>query len=98
MQHNSTKLLGNVLFRHVVTFYQLVNTMQYRAFLSFCGTLLPLALLIGGANGPCFSQTNVLTYHNDNVRTGQNLTETALLPSTVNASRFGKLFTVPTDG
>jgi outer membrane protein assembly factor BamB len=50
------------------------------------------------ASSPSFSQTNALTYHNDNSRTGQNLTETALLPSTVNASTFGELFTVPVDG
>ncbi len=73
--------------------------MLYRAFLSACGTLLPLAVLIIGAiPRPCFGQTNVLTYHNDNSRTGQNLTEAILSPSTVNASTFGKLFTVPVDG
>jgi hypothetical protein len=47
---------------------------------------------------PCVGQTNVLTYHNDNARTGQNLTETILAPSTVRSSTFGKLFTVPVDG
>ncbi|MFZ0286706.1 MAG: pyrrolo-quinoline quinone [Terriglobales bacterium] len=40
----------------------------------------------------------VLTYHNDNARTGQNLHETILTPGNVNSSRFGKLFTIPTDG
>ncbi len=73
--------------------------MLYRAFLSSCGTLLPLALLIiGTSSRPCFSQTNVLTYHNDNFRTGQNLAETVLTPLTVKSSTFGKLFTVPMDG
>jgi hypothetical protein len=62
------------------------------------GMLLPAALLILETSRPAFSQTNVLTYHNDNARTGQNLTETALLPATVNPSTFGKLFTVPMDG
>lgn len=46
----------------------------------------------------CFSQTNVLTYHNDNARTGQNLSETILTDASVNSSSFGKLFSVPTDG
>jgi hypothetical protein len=41
---------------------------------------------------------NVLTYHNDNSSTGQNLNETALTPSNVNAGSFGKLFTTPLDG
>jgi Ricin-type beta-trefoil lectin domain-like len=60
--------------------------------------LFLLVLVILRSPGPCFSQTNVLTYHNDNLRTGQNLTETALLPATVKSSSFGKLFTVPMDG
>ena len=72
--------------------------MWYRTFLLFRGLLFLLALLLLGNPGPCFSQTNVLTYHNDNLRTGQNLTETALLPATVKSSSFGKLFTVPMDG
>jgi outer membrane protein assembly factor BamB len=40
----------------------------------------------------------VLTYHNDNARTGENLLETTLKPSNVNASTFGKKFTDSVDG
>src|SRR5271165_865598 len=44
------------------------------------------------------AQTNVLTYHNDNFRSGQNLTETRLTHANANAATFGKLFTLPVDG
>jgi hypothetical protein len=42
--------------------------------------------------------TDVLTYHNDNARTGQNLTETILTTNNVNSAMFGKLGFYPTDG
>lgn len=47
---------------------------------------------------PAFAQVNVLTYHNDNARTGANLSETILTPSNVNQSTFGKLFAYGVDG
>jgi hypothetical protein len=40
---------------------------------------------------PVAGTTDVLTYHNDNARTGQNLNETILTPSNVNSTTFGKL-------
>lgn len=42
--------------------------------------------------------TDVLTYHNDIARTGQNLTETTLTTSNVNSAKFGKLGFHPVDG
>src|SRR2546421_5001993 len=44
------------------------------------------------------SGTDVVTYKNDLARTGQNLTETVLTLATVNASGFGKLRFLATDG
>jgi hypothetical protein len=41
--------------------------------------------------------TSVLTYHNDNVRTGQYTVETVLTPTNVNMGNFGKKFSVPVD-
>ncbi|MGB2606471.1 MAG: immunoglobulin domain-containing protein, partial [Candidatus Sulfotelmatobacter sp.] len=41
---------------------------------------------------------NVLTYHNDVARTGQNLAETTLTTSNVNSAKFGKLGFYSTDG
>jgi len=44
------------------------------------------------------AQVNVLTAHNDNSRTGQNLQEAVLTPANVSVGTFGKLFAYPVDG
>ena len=47
---------------------------------------------------PAVCQVPVLTQHNDNARTGQNLSETTLNTSNVNQNSFGKLFWRTVDG
>jgi hypothetical protein len=47
---------------------------------------------------PTASNTDVITYHYDNQRTGQNLKETSLTPATVSSSKFAKLGSFTVDG
>jgi hypothetical protein len=48
--------------------------------------------------GPVSAAVNVLTYHNDNARTGQNTNETILTPAVVASANFGKIFNYDVDG
>jgi hypothetical protein len=57
------------------------------------GTVIFSALTAYAGSG-----VNVTTYHNDNVRSGQNLHETVLTPTMVQMNTFGKLFSQPVDG
>lgn len=53
----------------------------------------------GPSNPPTSSGSmDVVTYHNDNARTGQDLGETTLTPANVNSTNFGKLAVFSVDG
>src|SRR5205085_3257236 len=55
-----------------------------------CGSSSPV--LNGNPPAPAPpSTTDVVTYHYDNQRTGQNLNEVTLTPANVNSSTFGKV-------
>ncbi len=53
---------------------------------------------VGSTPPPSVGSVNVLTYHNDNARTGANLQETVLTPANVNAADFGRINFFPVDG
>ncbi len=48
--------------------------------------------------GTSNSSVDVITYHYDNGRSGQNLNETSLTPANVNSTKFGKLGEFAVDG
>jgi len=58
----------------------------------FCLTAILYAFTLSS-----YSQ-DVLTYHNNNSRTGLNNAETVLTPANVNAATFGKILNLPVDG
>ncbi|HLM98084.1 MAG TPA: hypothetical protein VK335_02310 [Bryobacteraceae bacterium] len=57
-----------------------------------------LAVSLSLISAPVVDAADVLTYHNDIGRTGQNLNEPTLTPSNVKSSTFGRLFTISVDG
>ena len=61
-------------------------------------TIICLVLVSVVLSLPSLAQVSVLTHHNDNSRTGQNVHEIYLTPTVVNYQHFGELFSQPVDG
>ena len=70
--------------------FRAIVTNSVNSITSNSATLTVNAVLAAG--------TDVTTFHNDNLRTGQNLTETTLTPATVNSQTFGLLRNLSVDG
>jgi hypothetical protein len=71
---------------------------KYAKRINFRLLIFMLATLAALSSARSGAQTSVTTYHNDIGRTGQNLNETILTTSNVNATQFGKLFSQAVDG
>jgi uncharacterized repeat protein (TIGR03806 family) len=80
-----TGLSTNTTYYYAVSATNIGGTVWAQPSLTF--TTLPTAPL-----------ASVLTYHNDNSRTGANTNETLLTPGTVNTNNFGRLTTYVVDG
>jgi hypothetical protein len=66
---------------------------------AFRSTLLSISVVhLVAAPSLQAQTTDLLTYHNDNASTGQNLSEEILTPASVHTNHFGKLWVLNTDG
>jgi hypothetical protein len=74
------------------------NGSQFRVIVSNAGGSAISSAATLTVNAATASAVDVLTYHNDNGRTGQNLNETTLTPANVNSAQFGKIATLSVTG
>jgi len=62
------------------------------------GSVSFLLLALAYSTSSSSAAVNVLTYHNDNARTGQNTNESILTPAVISSANFGKIFSHDVDG
>src|SRR5215471_18956099 len=75
-----------------------ISTVLFRAAQGLVHIMFALLLCAWLGSPAVLAQVSVVTQHNDNSRSGQNLNETVLNTSNVNVNQFGKLFSLPVDG
>src|SRR5437899_10485216 len=71
---------------------------QLQAWKSFETFRLAVLLAFATVSFASAQSPDVLTYHNDTAKTGQQLHEEILTPANVNAAKFGKLCVLNVDG
>jgi hypothetical protein len=72
------------------TIFRVIVTNSVKSTTSNSATLTVNTIVAAG--------TDVTTFHNDNLRTGQNLTETKLIPANLSSQTFGLLRNLSVDG
>src|SRR4051812_43948343 len=101
-RHYSTTKLPFSAVQMPRTLRQIVIFMKLEFSLVRVRTILLVSLitpeLFGSPSSNPAHASDVLTYHNDNARTGQMLTEEILTLANVNSTHFGKLRVLPSNG
>ena len=75
---------------------QMKQFLRFAALVACC--MVATAAMAAAASVSTPAPVNVLTFHNDNLRSGHNRQEIVLKPSNVRSNTFGKLFSYPVDG
>jgi len=98
-QKNSTNISGATSASYTTPVTSVADSgEQFSVTVSNAAGSTPSASATLTVNAATASNIDVITYHYDNLRTGQNLNETILTPANVNSAKFGKLGAFTVDG